>query len=184
VGVLAEDSLLAEHRAAGAFLAAVVDDALDDGGDALAVEGGLEVCPAGKRREDDALAGGEVGDGSVFSSASGLVEGSAIEPGAFEVGAREQCVRAVNARPVLRAFDQTFFDPVAQGIGEARDLGLLLVGNDDGAIAPGPNFSRQSWSLPTSRAMLPATKSTKAASCCGDSGDSRACQWDERKTRA
>jgi len=97
----------------------------------LAIDHGVERCPAGQWREDDVFGSGEVGGAAVLTSAASFVLGGAIEPGALEVVAFEQRLRAANARPLLGPFDETFLDALTEDVGEAGDLRFLLVGDGD-----------------------------------------------------
>jgi hypothetical protein len=99
-----------------------------------------EVLPAGQGRERDRLDGGILQPVEGFASpACGVLLG-AIEPEAFEVSAVQHGSHRVDPGQIAELRDEVLFDAVGEHISQAVDLCSLLITDDDGLIAPGPNL--------------------------------------------
>jgi hypothetical protein len=84
-----------------------------------------------------------------------LVLCSSIEPGALKLRTVAQCSSAVNAGPMMRPLDKALLDAVAEKIGEASDLRLLFVGDEDRSISPRPELLAPAMQPPDLTSDIP-----------------------------
>ena len=116
------------------------DDGVDQAGDPLPVLLREQSPPARQRIELQDLPGGEAIERHVLATLASRILLGAIEPGPLQRPAAQQGVDAVDAGPLLGPCDQVFLGTVGQEVGEAVDLGGLLLADQDRLITAGEDL--------------------------------------------
>ena len=111
------------------------DDRLDQLGDPVTVLLGREMPPAGQGRERHDLGLRELADTELLAALARFPFFGAIEPGPLDRLAGEERRNTVNPWPILGPGDQVLLAAVRQDVGQAADLSLLFVADENGLIA-------------------------------------------------
>jgi hypothetical protein len=140
--ILPENLVRAEGLRHSSFVCqfGLILDRFDEVDDRRAILGGTEISPARQLVEDDVLASGEIPISHGFSSPPGIELLGSVVPGAAKVSPLSQCSSAVDAGPVERAMNETFFAGLGEDVAEASHQGRLLVADLDGPVSTTPEL--------------------------------------------